>query len=114
MAVYVDDIGIPATVGRFTSRWSHLIADTQEELHEFAKRLGLQRSWFQDPGATGSPAEPGSRELEFWHYDVTEGKRLRAIQLGAVAISFRDLPEIIDRRVQAREQRPGGLQEGLF
>jgi Protein of unknown function (DUF4031) len=60
MAVYVDDAGILAEVRNgsrvHVSRWSHLTADTQEELHEFAARLGLRREWFQ-PGrpAIGRP-----------------------------------------------------------
>ena len=47
MTVYVDDAHIPATVGRHTSSWCHLTADSPEELHEFAGRLGLRRSYFQ-------------------------------------------------------------------
>ena len=49
MAIYVDDANIPATVpngrARHTSQWSHLFADTQEELHEFSAKLGLRRSY---------------------------------------------------------------------
>jgi hypothetical protein len=72
MAVYVDDAAIPATVGRITSNWSHLIADDRDELHAFATRLGLRRAWFQDPVLTGKPrAAPGSRAAENWHYDLT-------------------------------------------
>lgn len=44
MTVYVDDMRVPARVGRINARWSHLMADTDEELHEFAARLGLRRS----------------------------------------------------------------------
>jgi hypothetical protein len=51
----VDDIGIPARVGAIPGRWSHLIADIEEELHEFTARLGLKREWFQDPTVNGSP-----------------------------------------------------------
>ena len=44
MTVYVDDARIPATVRNgsrsHTSAWCHLTADTREELHEFAARLG--------------------------------------------------------------------------
>jgi len=49
MTVYVDDFGIPARVSGIKGRWSHLIADTEDELHAFAARLGLRREWFQDP-----------------------------------------------------------------
>ena len=66
MTVYVDDAAIAATVGRITSRWSHLIADDQAELHSFAARLGLRRAWFQDPltKTTGVRLAPGRRAAE--------------------------------------------------
>lgn len=78
MAVYVDDFNSAATVGRHTSQWSHLFADTQEELHAFAARLGLKREWFQ-------PGKPlGGKPSPHWRYDdVTAGKRARALALGA-------------------------------
>ena len=103
MTVYVDDIRIPAQVGRFTAKWSHLIADDREELHAFAARLGLRRSYFQDPAVNGKPkADPGTLHAEMWHYDLTESKRLKAIKLGAVAVSWHDLPGIIEARFVAR------------
>ena len=103
MAVYVDDIGIPARVGGLSGRWSHLIADSQEELYEFAARLGLRRAWFQDPTVNGkpTPVKPGTRAAENWHYDVTASKRALAIEPGAVAVSWRDLHDIIDARIAA-------------
>jgi hypothetical protein len=100
MAVYVDDLGMPAKVGGLNARWSHLVADSREELHDFARRLGLRREWFQDPVVTGKPkARPGSRAAENWHYDVTESKRRQAIALGARAITWRELTGVIDARV---------------
>jgi hypothetical protein len=83
MAVYVDDASIPAEVRNgprvHNSRWSHLTADTADELHAFAQRLGLRREWFQD----------GRHP----HYDVTEGKRHRALQLGAQPNTWREAEE---------------------
>jgi hypothetical protein len=79
MTVYVDDAAIPAQVGKIAARWSHLTADTKDELHEFAAKLGLRRAWFQD------------KPFGLWHYDVTESKRQQAIRLGAVEISWRDM-----------------------
>ena len=76
MTVYVDDMRLKATVGRITANWSHLMADTDGELHAFAARLGLRRSWAQYPGTWRS------------HYDVTDRVRTRAIALGAVAIGY--------------------------
>jgi Protein of unknown function (DUF4031) len=99
MAVYVDDAGIPVEVRNGSrvhrSQWSHLTADTQDELHEFAARLGLRRSYFQ-PGRplVGKPSP-------FWHYDVTAGKRAQALRLGARAVAWRDLPGICRTRDEA-------------
>ena len=76
MAAYLDDSRIRGR-GR---EWSHLIADTTEELHAFAARLGLERVRFH-----GNPARPWKD-----HYDVPEAKRQRAIQLGARPISRRE------------------------
>ena len=106
MAVYVDDSAIPATVPngpvRHTSRWSHLFADSQDELHEFAARLGLRRSYFQEgkPRGDGTPSP-------FWHYDVTSGKRQQALALGAVPVAWRDSPRIMRER-DARQAQPHG------
>jgi hypothetical protein len=80
MTVYVDDMLKDAAVrnGDHTvrGRWSHLMADTTSELLDFAAGLGLHRSWLQKPG---SPLE---------HFDITAGKRLRALELGAVQITY--------------------------
>jgi len=79
VTVYVDDMRMQATVpngGRsVTGRWSHLMADTEEELIEFAVgKLGMRASWIQHPGTPDV------------HFDVVDSRRLRAIQLGAVPI----------------------------
>jgi hypothetical protein len=87
MAVYVDDAHIPWR-GR---RWSHLQADTPEELHAFAAQLGLRRVWFQ--------SKPGKPEHD--HYDVPDEVRGRAIALGAVAETWREGGR---RRRAARER----------
>lgn len=107
MTVYVDDLGMPARVGGFNARWSHLTADTQDELHEFAERLGLKRAWFQDPCVNGKPvALPGTLHAEMWHYDVTASKRALAIRLGATAVPFRELPAIIRARWERTKETP--------
>jgi len=55
----------------------HLIADTIDELHSFADRLGMRRSWFQD--------DPKLR-----HYDLTAKRRAVAVRLGAVELDRRE------------------------
>ncbi len=70
MTVYVDD-AVTVWRGR---RWAHLMADSLDELHAMAARLGIPRHAFQDK-ASGA------------HYDVTVELRAQALRLGAVAIS---------------------------
>ena len=99
MTVYVDNFRARARVGTLTARWSHLIADSREELHEFARKLGLKREWFQDPVVNGKPkAAPGSRAAENWHYDVTDSMRRKALELGAQPVHWRHLHEVIASR----------------
>lgn len=86
MTVWVDAARIP--YGRMLM--NHMIADDLEELHEMARKLGLKRSWFQD-----KPGRP--------HYDISWGKRERAIALGAKPVSSVDLV-----RIQKRLWSEGG------
>ncbi len=57
MTVYLDDWRQPARLGWVDDRWSHLVGDTDEEVHELAARLGMRRSWFQVNRA-GTPPQP--------------------------------------------------------
>jgi hypothetical protein len=72
MAVYVDPmVDHGKRIGRAGPRWCHMIADSLDELHEMAARIGLKRGWFQ----------PRS----FPHYDLgTAGKRAGAVLCGAI------------------------------
>lgn len=70
MTVYVDDA---VTLWR-GQRWAHLMADTLDELHAMAARLGIPRHRFQDR-TSGA------------HYDVPAALREQAIAFGAQPIS---------------------------
>ncbi len=101
MTVYVDDFRVPATVGGWTARWSHLTADTQDELHEFAASIGLRSTWFQEKCRTR--CAPEGQPCPHWHYDVTDSKRDLALAMGAKSITLRQMGEIIRaRRVATR------------
>lgn len=78
MAVYIDDAFTHGQWGMWTGG-GHLQADTEEELHAFAARLGLKRAWFQ-----------GHMRPELVHYDLTRSKRDQALRLGAVAETGRE------------------------
>lgn len=76
MPVYVDKL---RDWGWKLGPSCHLIADTNEELHEFAAKLGMRRAWFQTDG------DP--------HYDLTASKRAAAVRLGAVELEDRPFHE---------------------
>ncbi len=92
MTVYVDSARIPATVGRLRARWSHLTADTKDELHAFAADLGLRREWFQ---TCRRRCAPEGVECPHWHYDVTDSQRAEAVLAGAKTVDLRGMADII-------------------
>lgn len=99
MSVYVDPL--MGCVPNPRWKWDkscHLVADTLQELHAFAARLGLKRAWFQD---FRRGAEPGQL-LGVQHYDLTEGKRAAAVAMGAVEIDRVRMVELM-REQRARE-----------
>lgn len=74
MTVYVDDM-YKYPMGQFgRMKMSHMIADTNDELHAMARRIGIARKWYQGD-----------------HYDICMSKRLMAIERGALAITLREL-----------------------
>ncbi len=82
MGVYVDDIRLVIKNKNWPySKACHLVADTTRELHIFAIRLSLRRSWFQTNTIP--------------HYDLTENKRAQALRFGALEITDKRLVEMI-------------------
>jgi len=72
--IYVDDWGMKVQ----NQNWYHLMSDTEDdEIHIFAKKLGLKREWFQVD-----------------HYDIAGSKRQQAIKLGAIQVKPEDLVKI--------------------
>ena len=56
-----------------------MVADSHEELHAFAAKIGMKRSWFQEKTSiTG-------RDLS--HYDLVPNRRAKAIRMGAIEIN---------------------------
>ncbi len=89
MAVYVDE----AIWKRHGRKWCHLLADDVDELHRFARELGLHRISYQGPPRTTKP-----------HYDLTANERSRAIRAGAIACD-RTAIILVLRQVQRRLAR---------
>ena len=83
MAVYVDQAR--HRYGRMIM--CHMVADTPEELHAMAERIGMRREWFQADASTP-------------HYDVSRTRRTAAITAGAIEVDRRGMVAII-RRLRA-------------
>lgn len=100
MTVYIDNMQLKARVGRITAVWSHLMADSLEELLEFAWQLGLKTEWLQDK-ASGV------------HFDVTDTVRQNAINFGAVEIELgsEQWQRVVD---EARQQFSGQKRPRRF
>jgi DNA topoisomerase IB len=75
-----------------------IVAGKLEDLHVFAKRLGLRREWFQ-----GNASWP--------HYDLTPNKRKLAISLGAIEI---EAMEEARARIEVRRRTKVQVQMGLL
>jgi hypothetical protein len=114
MTVYVDDMRLAARVGTVEGVWSHLMADSSDELRRFAAALGLRPEWIQYPG---TPKE---------HFDVTDRVRRAALRAGAVEIGWGEAGhltlakargEVFDLaavRERALIESGGGVQAGLW
>jgi hypothetical protein len=98
MAVYVDDMHQSALGSFGRMKMCHMIADTDEELHAMADKIGVARRWHQKP-----PKASAS------HYDICTSKRAMAIRAGAVEITLRQAAMMCRnrRRTGALGQPPG-------
>lgn len=77
MACYIDRL---RDWGWKYGKSCHLWADTNEELHELARKIGMKHSWFQ-------------KSLSGPHYDLTASKRALALSLGAIECTDREMVE---------------------
>lgn len=68
---------------RHNHQWCHMFSDEADcqELHDFAKKIGLKREWFQGD-----------------HYDLVPTKRAKAIALGAKSVSRAEAVQIWDKQ----------------
>jgi hypothetical protein len=85
VSVYVD----ASLYGYGRMIMCHMIADTPDELHAMAERIGVARRWFQAPP-----------EASFWHYDIAKSKRALAVEAGAIECGRNDFVFAV-RRIRA-------------
>ena len=74
MSVYVDNACHPFK----GYLMCHMTADSLDELHDMADKIGMERRWFQAPPKASHP-----------HYDIPQERRKMAIALGALEVSER-------------------------
>lgn len=93
MAVYVDKAA--NNFGRMIM--CHMIADTPDELHAMADKIGLRRAWFQ-------------KWASFPHYDLSKTRRAAALRAGAIELDRRELVNAMRRIRDAKtwEATPDG------
>lgn len=88
MTVYVDDM-YTVPMGQFRRmKMSHMIADTEAELHKMAAAIGVARKWYQGD-----------------HYDVCMSVRAKAVKLGAKEVEMRELVKIL-KEIKAKATTP--------
>ena len=86
MTVYVDDM-YKYPMGQFRRmKMSHMIADTEEELHEMARKIGVARKWYQGD-----------------HYDICLSKRAKAVAQGAQEVTQKQLGCMVGKRRRTGE-----------
>jgi hypothetical protein len=85
VSIYVDDMRL--RYGRMIM--CHMIADTEQEMHDFADHIGVKRRWFQRD-----------------HYDICLRTKARARQYGAIEVTRRAM-------VRLRRDFRNGMQFGV-
>lgn len=90
MTVYIDHLK-PCMRNKHWRHYEscHMIADTEEELIEFARRMGLDIRWLQKSGKSDS------------HFVLSAGMRARAMKKGAIQLNIKEFVSVIQRK---REQ----------
>ncbi len=74
-AYHGDKKSQAAFVGARTGhKWCHMIADSEDELHAMAKKIGLKLGWAQ-------------YDHHGIHYDLTPSKRALALKAGAIELT---------------------------
>lgn len=91
MAVYVDAMFPTARSARWPYEEAcHLLADSDDELVEFAVSIGLKPKWLQAGSTT--------------HFDLTANKRAQAVAKGALEMNSHELVAWLrQKRIKEKE-----------
>ena len=83
MSVYVDKLkSCEPSMAWFWKKQGHLFADTREELLDFASKMSLPETWFQD-------------SFLIPHFNLTEYFQMKALVFGATEIKRPKIAELI-------------------
>lgn len=86
MTVYVDDMYL-YPMGQYRGmKMSHMAADTTEELLVMVRSIGVDEKWIQHKGTSHE------------HFDIALSKRERAVRLGAVEVTMKDMARMMRGR----------------
>lgn len=88
MSVYVDPL---IDYGWKLGPSCHMTADTLEELHAMADKIGMKRSWFQN------------EQHSMPHYDLVKSRRDRAVKLGAIELTRLEAGEMYRKYRQSKQ-----------
>ena len=93
MTVYVDDMRAEHVVRGRRMIFCHMIADTSDELHAMAEKIGVAFRWLQCGGTWKE------------HFDIVQTKRTLAVKAGAIQITEREAVEILIKKRAAAASR---------
>ena len=83
MTVYIDSMN--ASYRRM--KMCHMLADSEVELLDMAKRIGVNLKWIQFKGTYKC------------HFDICQSKKKIALELGAIEITRREVAKLLkDKR----------------
>lgn len=77
--IYVDKAEWKKPNGRVS--YAHMTADSLEELHAFAKSIGVKRHWYHS-------------KSRYPHYDINSEVRQTAIDNGAIEVDGKKIVEV--------------------
>lgn len=84
MSVYIDDMNMPYR----NMIMNHMISDSTEELLEMCTKIGIAHKWIQYPGTYKE------------HFDVCLTMKAKALELGAIQITWRQCVEMVNKRLK--------------